>query len=552
MESNRVKSFLADYFQRSLPLQEALQRNSPLNESEALEAVSRRLQIPMLSRNEYPEAPQPYFDLSLAFMMQCGFIPIKVTDEVACIAVNDPLNLSVLQAVEEACSPCCLELRLGRLDEIQMALERQYGEKSRQDGLDDDMDRPIVADDQLFAEGVEYLEDLAKDATVVRRVDFIINKALDMRASDIHFEPYEQYCLVRFRVDGILSRIEEIPKSMQAAVASRIKLMAQMDIAERRLPQDGGIDWTSQGRRIDVRVATAPTLWGENIVLRLLTSDKGQVGLGTLGMTEGQLSGLDSLIYKSNGMILVTGPTGSGKTTTLYSVLQKIKSDTKKIFTIEDPVEYKIEGINQIQVKPQINLTFANALRSLLRQDPDVMLIGEIRDYDTADIAIESALTGHLVLSTLHTNDAPGAVTRLRDLHVESFLIADSLLAVMAQRLVRVLCSSCRQQYEADENELSYLRRAFPDLQPPVTLWKNAEEGCPECGRLGFKGREGIFELLLVDKDVSAAIVSGADAVQIGNAARKSGYSEMIVHGMHKVLSGVTTLSEVLRVATSF
>jgi general secretion pathway protein E len=382
----------------------------------------------------------------------------------------------------------------------------------------------------------------------VRLVNVLISRALDMRASDIHFEPFEKSFQVRARVDGVLFELDEPPKTMQAAIVSRLKLMANLNIAERRLPQDGKIKLRFGNREVDIRVSTVPTIYGESVVLRLLAQESVEYNLNSLGMEPQQYDFIQGLIERPYGMILVTGPTGSGKTTTLYGVLKRLNSVSRKILTVEDPVEYQINGINQIQVKPQIDLTFANTLRSLVRQDPDVLLIGEIRDKETADIAIESALTGHLVLSTLHTNDAPGAITRLRDIGIESFLMADSLLAIVAQRLVRVLCPHCKEAYEAREADLARLRDLIEKLPPTVTLYHN--KGCDKCGHTGFRGREAIFEVLPVGEAVRSAIVAGKSAGTISQVAFQEGYRPLLYHGYRKALAGQTTLSEVLRVTS--
>jgi general secretion pathway protein E len=335
---------------------------------------------------------------------------------------------------------------------------------------------------------------------------------------------------------------------MQSAIVSRLKLMANLNIAERRLPQDGKIKIRFGNREVDIRVSCVPTIYGESVVLRLLAQESVDYDLANLGMDSGDLEYIQNLIERPYGMILVTGPTGSGKTTTLYCVLKKLNTSTRKIITVEDPVEYQINGINQVQVKPLINLTFANALRSLVRQDPDVLLIGEIRDMETADIAIESALTGHLVLSTLHTNDAPGAITRLRDIGIESFLMADSLLAVLAQRLIRVLCPHCKTEYTAREGDRERMSQILPNLPGSLSLYQN--KGCDRCGYTGYRGRQAIFEILPINEDIKSAIVAGKDAGSIAQRAFERGYRPLVYNGFQKVVEGITTLSEVLRVTS--
>jgi general secretion pathway protein E len=502
--------------------------------------------MPLLSRGDYPENPMFLEGLSIRFLQKHSCLPVDMRDGHMVIAVNDPLDASLISILDKHYAQRKIELALGKRDDIDAVIERLYGSE--------DEDRELKAEGssgEVFEDDLEQLRDLAREAPIVRRVDFLINKALDMRASDVHFEPSEEGLVVRCRVDGILHVLDQAPAGMRAAIISRLKLMADLDIAERRLPQDGSIKWRSGGRVIDIRLSTAPTLYGESVVLRLLSRESAAFTLEGLGMSREQLNVMQGLITRANGMVLVTGPTGSGKTTTLYAVLQRIKDETKKIITVEDPVEYKIDGINQIQVKPQINLTFANALRSLVRQDPDVLLIGEIRDAETANIAIESALTGHLVLSTLHTKDAPGAVTRLRELGLESFLIADSMLAVIAQRLVRRLCAECRVPYEADFIETEHLSKVLAEVPENPVLHRPRDSGCEACSFTGFRGREGIFEILPMTEEIRSAIVAGSDAGSLGKLARSQGYVSMIYDGYRKVLDGKTTITEILRVTSA-
>jgi len=517
------------------------------DEDDVLRLLSQQLSMPVLSRGDYPETPMFLQGLSVPFLKKHACLPLDVQDGCVIVAMNDPLDAGLISLFERHFEGKVVELRMGKREDLDAVIERLYGETGTEeaDGI------ASGAASAGLEEDLEELRDLAREAPIVRRVDFIINKALDVRASDVHFEPGENGLTMRCRVDGVLHVLDETPVSMRAAIISRLKLMADLDIAERRLPQDGGFRWRSAGRDIDVRLSTAPTLHGESVVLRLLSKESSAFSLKSLGMAEDQLAAMEDLVGRANGMILVTGPTGSGKTTTLYAVLQRIKDATKKIITVEDPVEYKIPGINQIQVKPQINLTFANALRSIVRQDPDVLLIGEIRDAETAQIAIESALTGHLVLSTLHTKDAPGAVTRLRELGMESFLIADSLIAVVAQRLVRVMCSKCRTPYEADEASTELLRGVLPEVHEPLVLHRPGPGGCEACGFTGFRGREGIFELLPVMGAIRSAIVSGSDAGSLAELARGHGYQSMLADGYRKVLEGKTTVTEIMRVTSA-
>jgi len=376
-------------------------------------------------------------------------------------------------------------------------------------------------------------------------VNLIITRAIELRASDIHFEPFEEQFRVRYRVDGVLHDVESPPKRLQAAIVSRVKIMAKLNIAERRLPQDGRIMLRVKGKEIDFRVSSIPTIYGESIVLRILDKSSIVLDIEKLGFPPDTMQGFAELIQKPHGIILVTGPTGSGKTTTLYCVLQKINSPDKKIITVEDPVEYQLRGINQIQVKASIGLTFANSLRSIVRQDPDVILIGEIRDAETAEIAIHSALTGHLVLSTLHTNDAPSAMTRLIDMGMEDYLLSSTIIGILAQRLVRVACPDCREPYSPNPMILKELKLDGEDLSHSNII---DVRGCESCSHTGYWGRMGIFEFLKVTDDVQKLILGKKDANIIKEAARKEGMRTLREDGWLKVKQGMTTVSEVLRV----
>lgn len=529
------------------PLLEAVKQVGIVDEEKVLKIVASFLGVPYLRSHEYPEKPVLLDGLSVEFLRRHAVLPLQGENSDVILITNEPWDLATISLLERHFSGAHLSIALGHGDEIRTAIDRIYGAvESIAEKGDEKVDAPVEVD--VYEDDLERLRGLAQEAPVVRLVNVLLTRALDMRASDIHFEPTEKAFKVRCRVDGVLYEIDSPPKSMQPAVISRLKLMAGMDIAERRLPQDGRIKLRFGHRNVDIRVSTAPTIYGESVVLRLLSQESVEYDLEKLGMDPQQLERVTELIEKPYGMILVTGPTGSGKTTTLYAILRRLNTATKKIITVEDPVEYQIDGINQIQVKPQINLTFANALRSLVRQDPDVLLIGEIRDHETADIAVESALTGHLVFSTLHTNDAPGAVTRLRDLGIESFLIADSVLAVLAQRLIRVLCEDCKEPYEATEEDMNLLRRWIPHLDEKPLLYRH--RGCRKCGFTGYRGRQGIFELFLVQDPVRSGIVAGKDAGELAKLAADLGYRPLVIHGCRKVMAGVTTISEVLRVTS--
>jgi general secretion pathway protein E len=534
----------------SLPLLMAFDQIGVADESQILRVLADHLGIPLLEREDYPEKPVLLEGVSMPFLRKHAVLPIQMESGRVTVVVNDPLNLPLINTLGNYFADMELQLCLGRREEILNSLDRLYEAAAREAEALTRADSDSLIGLEGFEDDLEHLKGLAQEAPIIRLVNVTISRALDGRASDIHFEPLERSFKIRYRLDGVLYDLDQHPKTMQAAIISRLKLMANLNIAERRLPQDGRIKIKFGNRQTDIRVSTAPTIYGESVVLRLLAQETGEYQLDLLGMRPEQFNVVTELIERPFGIILVTGPTGSGKTTTLYAVLKRINSSTKKIITVEDPVEYQIDGINQIQVKPQIDLTFANALRSLVRQDPDVLLIGEIRDKETADIAIESALTGHLVLSTLHTNDAPGAITRLRDLGIESFLMADSMLAVLAQRLVRTLCPNCRDPYLARDVDRQRLMGVLNDLPDPLTLYQ--AKGCDRCGQTGFKGRQAIFEVLSISDRVRSAIVADKSAGEIAQLARQEAYRPLLHHGFQKVLDGVTTLSEVLRVTSLF
>jgi general secretion pathway protein E len=401
-------------------------------------------------------------------------------------------------------------------------------------------------DDLDFDADLQQLKELASEAPVIRLVSLVITNALDMRASDIHVEPFENRLAVRYRVDGVLHDVESPPKRLAAAVISRIKIMANLDIAERRLPQDGRIRLRVQGKEIDLRVSTVPTMHGESVVMRIL--DKGGVALDfhKLGFMEDTLKDFIDVLMQPHGILLVTGPTGSGKTTTLYTALDRLNQPDVKILTVEDPVEYQMVGINQIQVKPQIDLTFANALRSIVRQDPDVIMIGEIRDLETAQIAVQSALTGHLVLSTVHTNDAASTVNRLLDMGVDDYLLTSTVVGILAQRLVRKLCAHCREPYQALPEMVEQLGISKLAGGGDVTLYRG--KGCQHCSNTGYTGRFCILEMLPMSDPLRTLVMKHATSGELKAEAQRGGMVTMYEDGMRKALAGNTTFEEVLRV----
>ena len=401
---------------------------------------------------------------------------------------------------------------------------------------------------EMFAHDLEEPQDILdsdSDAPAIRLVNMLLVQAVKGRASDIHIEPFEKDLSVRFRIDGVLYEILRPPKRLQASIASRIKVLASLNIAEKRLPQDGRIRIKIAGRDIDIRLSTIPTTYGERIVMRLLDKTAILLKLGDLGLSQGRLDTIKRLISRSHGIILVTGPTGSGKTTTLYAALSHINSSEKNIITVEDPVEYQLPGIGQIHVNPKIDLTFASGLRSILRQDPDVIMVGEIRDTETAEIAIQASLTGHLVLSTLHTNDAPSAVTRLIDMGVEPFLVSSSVVGILAQRLVRIVCPHCKKPYTPKALELKEAGISQEELQSGQLFHG---EGCKACMGTGYHGRIALFEILLVDDEIRELIVQRSDAATIRQLAVKKRMVTLREDGKQKVIQGITTTQELLRV----
>ena len=436
-----------------------------------------------------------------------------------------------------------VETRLATLSQVQRALDQYYGDGK---SVMDDIVEEIQPDDNVSQlDSIERLRDLATEAPVIRLVNLLINRAVALRASDIHIEPFENQLKVRYRIDGVLQESESPPAHSTAAVISRIKIMAKLNIAERRLPQDGRIQVRVQGKLIDLRVSTVPTLYGESLVLRILDKERVELNLDILGFDQAAARRFNEVLALPHGILLVTGPTGSGKTTTLYAALQTLNSPEKKILTVEDPVEYQLDGINQIQVNPRIGLNFASALRSIVRQDPDIIMIGEMRDLETARIAVQSALTGHLVFSTLHTNDAGSSVTRLLDMGVEDYLLTSTLNGILAQRLVRLLCRRCRQPYTPPPplvDELQLSRYANGEM----TLYKAV--GCEACADTGYHGRTVISELLVLSEPLRQLILARADGNKIQDAAIAEGMDSMKVDGLKKVLQGLTTIEEVSRV----
>jgi general secretion pathway protein E len=488
-------------------------------------------------------AIEPFPGLSVRFLRENRCLPLKQEDGRVLLAMADPQNLEACQALEVVLGARVSPL-LALEEEILEAIDAVYQPGSHMARLVGDLESEELEAAQEETAEIGHLRDMAREAPIIQLVNLLVLRAIQMGASDIHLEPFENQFRVRYRRDGLLYEAEAPPKALQPAVLSRLKIMARLDIAERRLPQDGRFRLKVQGHDIDFRVSTLPTLLGESIVIRILDRGKVILDLHRLGFPPRELQEFDSLIHKPHGMILVTGPTGSGKTTTLYAALERINSPEKKIITIEDPVEYRLAGVIQMQVKPAIGLTFARGLRHIVRQDPDVVLVGEIRDRETAEIAVHAALTGHLVFSTLHTNDAAGAITRLLEMGIEDFLLASAVMGIQAQRLVRLICPECRVPLPP-EDVSPELRAAFQGSLPESL---SVGQGCPACAGTGYQGRSGIYELLVVDEPIRQLILKRADAVTIRQAAISQGMKTLADDGWAKVAQGLTTSQEVLRV----
>jgi general secretion pathway protein E len=508
------------------------------------ECLAQQLELPMLDATGYPEFPILEERVSARFLRESRALPVREDESELWLAMADPTDAYTIGAFEMVTGRAVRPL-VAIPTELEAALERLYGTgKSAQSQIIGDVE--TRADDMSFDADVQQLKDLAAEAPVIRLVSLLITNALETRASDIHVEPFENRLIVRYRIDGVLHEVESPPKRLSAAVISRIKIMANLDIAERRLPQDGRIRLRVQGKEIDLRVSTVPTMHGESVVMRIL--DKGGVALdfARLGFEDDILKVFLDVLLQPHGVLLVTGPTGSGKTTTLYTALDRLNQPDVKILTVEDPVEYQMAGINQIQVKPQIDLTFANALRSIVRQDPDVIMIGEIRDLETAQIAVQSALTGHLVLSTVHTNDAPSTVNRLLDMGVEDYLLTSTVIGILAQRLVRTLCSQCKEAYTALPELVEQMQLRKFSREREITLWH--AKGCSQCSNTGYMGRISILEMLPMTDNLRSLVMKHATATDLRAEAVRGGMLTMYEDGVRKALRGVTTFEEVLRV----
>jgi len=578
LSPERLEQALNIVSERGARLKDVLTTSHMLEEAAYVEALARDLGLPVLTKIQVDEIPNELIELvPINFARQHKLLPLSIQNNVVRVAVSNPLDLSPLDDLRALCGKRC-EPAVASADLIEAAINRVYERKDENALSDSDSDQQV---DEL-----QDLIDMTDEAPVIRWVNNLFYEAVRDRASDIHIEPNDAEVAVRYRIDGTLYKVKTAPKAFLSSIVARVKIEANLNIAEKRLPQDGRITKKIKGKLVDVRVSTVPTQRGERIVLRLLDKEQAMLDLPALGFSRDKLSTIEDLISRPNGIVLVTGPTGAGKTTTLYACLNKINSPELNILTVEDPVEYELRGISQMPVQPKIGLTFAAGLRSFLRQDPDVIMVGEIRDHETAEIAIHASLTGHLVFSTLHTNDAAGAIARLVEMDVQPFLIASSLLAVLAQRLVRRLCPECRQPYIPSDQDLRSLEldpkqygpppavltgeRPPDSVPPPAKEGKNADAsgallheiggsngkparpvfyrptGCEQCAGTGYRGRVGIYELLVVDEPVRREILNNSDSKTITRVAADRGMITLRVDGTRQVLAGRTSVEEVL------
>jgi len=513
-----------------------------VSERDLARAQSELMEIELVSDKDYPEDAPEIDTISVRYMKQQHLVPIRVDEDRVDVVMADPQDRFALKALAMATGLDVLPF-VGVTSEIDNTIERYFGGgKSAMGQIAETLGSEGQGEDE---EDVEHLRDLASEAPVIRLVNLILQRAVESRASDIHIEPFESRLKVRYRIDGVLQEVEAPPARSTAAVISRVKIMARLNIAERRLPQDGRIMHRVGGKELDLRVSTVPTAHGESVVMRILDREAVVLDFGSLGFADDSRDTFIKALEMPHGIILVTGPTGSGKTTTLYTALSQLNTPERKIITVEDPVEYQIEGINQIQAKASIGLDFAGALRSIVRQDPDVIMIGEMRDLETARIAIQSALTGHLVLSTLHTNDAAGGITRMLDMGVEDYLLTSTVNAIMAQRLVRRLDPETRVAYDVLPEVVEELGLSrFTDAEQVQLYRPGSSEACPT----GYRGRTGIHEILILTEEIRRMVMKHATSTEIEGQGRRAGMRTMYEDGLIKALQGLTSAEEILRV----
>ncbi|MFN8077503.1 MAG: ATPase, T2SS/T4P/T4SS family [Kineosporiaceae bacterium] len=511
-----------------------------LTEAQLVAALAQQIGLSFVDLSEFSIDGAAVGMLPAAVCRRHTVLAIGFEEQRLVLAMADPSNVFALDDIRSITG---LEPRpvVATREDLLTAIDRMY----RNDGEMDDLTTQLTHDEDDH-EDLSKVKEVVDDAPIVKYVNLLITQAIQDRASDIHIEPGENDLRVRYRIDGVLHEVMRSPRSIQSGVISRLKIMADINIAERRIPQDGRLSVTAMGRKIDLRVATLPTVWGEKVVMRILDNSTATLALSDLGFEDSNYARYSASFTKPYGMILVTGPTGSGKSTTLYATLNIVSKPEINVITVEDPVEYRLPGINQVQVNAKAGLTFAAALRSILRSDPDVVLIGEIRDHETAQIAVEAALTGHLVLSTLHTNDAPSAITRLTEMGIEPFLVGSALDCVLAQRLARRLCPKCKEPYTPTPEELIGARFPWQPGEPLPTLHRAV--GCSACAKTGYKGRLALHEVMAVSEEIERMAVSHSSATEIMAVAKAAGMSDLRADGLSKVRDGVTSLEEILRV----
>jgi type IV pilus assembly protein PilB len=509
-----------------------------LTESQLVAALAQQIGMKFVDLAEYPVDGAALTSVPQAVCRRYNALPIGYEDGKLLVAMSDPANVF---AIDDMRSISGIDVKpvVATKSDVTLAINRYHR-------ADSDLDDLSMVLDQEESADLDNLKEVVEDAPIVKFVNLLITQAINDRASDIHLEPTERELRVRFRIDGVLHEIMRSPKNIQSGVISRLKIMADINIAERRVPQDGRLSVTVTGKKIDLRVATLPTVWGEKVVMRVLDNSTAMLNLSDLGFSQGNYDRYAVSFTKPYGMILVTGPTGSGKSTTLYATLNIVSRPEINVITVEDPVEYRIGGINQVQTNPKAGLTFASALRSILRSDPDVVLIGEVRDHETAQIAIEAALTGHLVLTSLHTNDAPSAMTRLVEMGIEPFLVGSALDAVLAQRLARKLCVKCKEAYEPSPELLRSARFPWEDGEPIPTIFRAV--GCAACAKTGYRGRLALHEVMSVTEEIERLTVERASALEIARVATDQGMRSLRLDGMDKVALGTTSLEEIMRV----
>jgi type IV pilus assembly protein PilB len=514
--------------------------NGILSEAQLVAALASQIGLRFVDLSDYPVDGSAIGSVGGAVCRRYTAIPIGYVEGKLLVATPDPANILAMDDFRVITKREIQAVVATRAD-VLAAIDRYYRAGDELDDLTTVLDVGGDVDDDL-----SNLKEVVEEAPIVRYVNLLITQAIQDRASDIHLEPGEHDLRVRYRIDGVLHEVMRSPKSIQSGVISRLKIMADINIAERRIPQDGRLSVTANGKKIDLRVATLPTVWGEKVVMRILDNSTARLDLSDLGFSDPNYERYSQSFVKPYGMILVTGPTGSGKSTTLYATLNIVSKPEVNVITVEDPVEYRLPGINQVQTNVKAGLTFAAALRSILRSDPDIVLIGEIRDHETAQIAVEAALTGHLVLSTLHTNDAPSAVTRLTEMGIEPFLVGSALDCILAQRLARRLCKKCKEAYVPTPEALVAARFPWQDGEPLPTLYRPV--GCSACAKTGYKGRLALHEVMVVSEHIERLAVERASATTIGEVARAEGMATLRADGLLKVLKGVTSLDEILRV----